>query len=214
MTSKIRDTRHLQPVRQLLLHYFNIAFLMGKPQDLPAGMQQMRVGIALAVVTYVMALLVPYGVGRALLQAGIDLVCTALVLYLALVTLGRQARFEQAFGGLCGASAFINLAALPLYNLRPERVDATGTSLTALADFVLLVWGLSLLAHVIRHTFEVKMVVSVLISFIYFIVLSSLIAAIMPAPRSAVSLAPASEVVSHYDLPDNLRGSIHGKATV
>lgn len=185
-------------MRELLLHYFNIAFLMGKPQDLPVGVHQMRVGIALAIATYMLALLVPYGIGRAFLQAVIDLVCTGLVLFICLVLVQRRARFEQAFGGLCGASAFINLAALPLYNLRADKVDSSGASLTALADFVLLVWGLSLLAHVIRHTFEFRMVVSVLISFIYFIVLSSLIAAIMPAPRAAVSSSHGINAVSHF----------------
>ena len=48
-------------MRELLHQYFNIAFLMGKPQDLPAGIEQMKVGVALAFVTYVVALAVPYG---------------------------------------------------------------------------------------------------------------------------------------------------------
>lgn len=185
-------------MRELLLQYFNIAFLMGKPQDLPAGEHQMRMGILLAVVTYVLALLVPYGVGRAFLQATIDLVCTGGLLFVSLSLVGRRARFEQAFGGLCGASAFINLAALPLYNLRPDRVDASGTSLTALADFILLVWGLSLLAHVIRHTFEVKMVVSVFVSFVYFITLSSLIAALMPPLEQTEYSLPVGQLSKFF----------------
>lgn len=173
---------------------------MGKPQDLPAGDAQMRTGIGLAALTYILALLVPYGFGRALLQASIDLISTGLVLYVALVLVGHRGRFEQAFGGLCGASAFINLAALPLYNLRPDDVEASGATLTVLADFILLVWGLSLLAHVIRHTFEVRMVVSVLISFVYFIVLSSVIAALMPAPQKTVSTLPAGQFASNANL--------------
>lgn len=171
--------------------YFNIAFLMGKPQDLPSGAEQMKVGIAFALITYVLALAVPYGVFRAVVQALLDLACTAIVLHIALTALGKGARFQQAFGGLCGASAFINMAALPLYASRPEpgSVSAMG----AFADFVLLVWGLSLFGHVIRHTFEVSLVVSIVISFSYFIVLSSIISAVLPAPglvemSSAVSM--------------------------
>lgn len=174
-------------MRELLQQYFNIAFLMGKPQDLPAGALQMRIGIAMALLTYVMALAVPYGVGRALLQAVIDLGCTALFLGFSLMLVGRQARFQQAYGALCGASAFINLAAVPLYTLRAPVTDASSASVSALADFVLLVWGLSVLAHIVRHTFDVKMVVSVLISFVYFLVLSSLIAGIMPLPETRTS---------------------------
>lgn len=185
-------------MRELLQQYFNIAFLMGKPQDLPAGSAQLRLGIALALATYVLALASPYGVGRALMQALVDLGCSGLVMWLALNLIGRKERFEQSFGGLCGASVYINLAALPLYSMRPlVSVDsaASGVTMAGLADFVLFVWGLSLLAHVVRHTFEVKVAISVLISFVYFILLSSIIATILPSPLPVSgSLQPISNM--------------------
>lgn len=165
-------------MRELIQQYFNIAFLMGKPQDLPAGNNQMVIGICLALVTYVMALAIPYGVGRALFTAFIDLGCTAVLLSVALVSTGYKGRFEQAFGGLCGSSAFINLAAVPIYNLRGS--DPSVSSTGALADFVLLVWGITLLGHIIRHTFELKIAMSVIIAFAYLILLSSLVSAFLP----------------------------------
>ena len=190
--------QHLFPVPEILKQYFNIAFLMGKPQDLPAGGAQMRIGIALALITYVMALAVPYGVGRALLQALVDLGCSALVMWMALNFVGRIERFEQAFGGLCGASTFINLAALPLYSMRPLVSDASGAPVIGLPDFVLFVWGISLLALVVRHTFDVKIATSVLISFTYFILLSSIIASVLPSPLPAADmLQPVSSFI--YD---------------
>ena len=170
----------------LLHQYFNIAFLMGKPQDLPGGREQMKVGVLLALVSYIMVLAVPYGIGRAAMQAIVDLGCTALVLHLALTLMGFSNRFEQAYGGLCGASAFINLAALPVYTLRPYGPDVQVSSVSMLADFVLLVWGLSLLGHVIRHTFEVSMVISIVVSFVYFILLSTLIATLLPPIQGAI----------------------------
>ena len=171
---------------------------MGKPQDLPVGGAQMRIGIALALITYVMALAVPYGVGRALMQALVDLGCSALVMWMALNLVGRKERFEQAFGGLCGASTFINLAALPLYSMRPEVSDASDASVAGLPDFILFVWGISLLAHVVRYTFNVKIAISVLISFIYFIILSSIIASILPSPLPASDmLQPVSSLIYH-----------------
>lgn len=179
-------------VRELLHQYFNIAFLMGKPQDLPAGQEQLRIGIVLALLTYVIALAVPFGVGRAILQAAIDLGTTGVTMWIALTVTGRASRFEQAFGGLCGASAFVNLAATPLYLTRPDGGAGGGSSLGALPDFVLLVWGLSLLAHVIRHTFEVKMAISVFISFIYFLLLMSFMSAIIVSP-----VTPSDSVVSY-----------------
>jgi len=195
--------QHLTTVGQLLKHYFNVAFLMGKPQDLPAGPSQLRVGIALALLTYVVALVIPLGVGRALLQASIDLGATGTTLWFALSLTGRSNRFEQAFGGLCGASAFINLAAAPLYLTRPGAASESGGSLGVLPDFVLLVWGLSLLAHVIRHTFEVKMVVSVLLSFVYFLVLISLMSLMLPTPASMTDNAVSGLMIEELLITSN-----------
>lgn len=167
---------------------------MGKPQDLPAGTAQMRFGIGLAFMTYVMALVVPFGIGRAVVQAAIDLACTALVLRVALVAMGRAARFEQSFGGFCGASVFINLAAMPMYLTRGAAYADNNASVGALPDYILLVWGLSVFAHIVRHTFEVKMVTSVLIAFLYFMVLSTLISALIPLKANA-GLLPVSSVM-------------------
>lgn len=169
----------LPDLSALFRQYFNIAFLMGRPQDLPAGVAQMQVGLTLALLTYVLALLDAYGIGQSLLRASVDIGCSALVLYVALQLVNRTERFEQAFGGLCGASAFINAAAIPVYLNRPA-VEASASG--ALAEFVLLVWSLSLLAHVVRHTFEVKLVHSVVIAFFYVMVLMVVMSAIFPSP--------------------------------
>ena len=177
--------QYLSIVHELLRHYFNIAFLMGKPQDLPGGDAQMKTGIALAFVTYIMAVAVPYGVALAAMQAILDLAGTGLIVWLALRQTGRLARFAQAFGGLCGASAFINLASLPIYMFRGPSSATDAADGSVLAEFVLLVWGLSLLAHVIRHTFEVRMTISVLIAFVYVLVWSSVIVQLMPPPALA-----------------------------
>lgn len=186
-------------MRDLLQQYFRIAFLMGKPQDLPGGRAQLHLGIAASLVTYVLAVSIPFGVERAFLQALVDLGCTGLAMRMALGLLGHPARFEQAFGGLCGASMFINLAAVPLFALRPT-VAAGEPSMGLLADFVLLVWGLSLMAHVIRHTFEVRMFTSVMLSVAFFIVLSSLVASLWPQPVSdsdadRISMVAAETIV-------------------
>ena len=180
---------------------------MGKPQDLPAGRAQLQLGVVLALASYVLALAMPYGIGWAFVQACVDLGCTGVVLWIALNLVGHPGRFEQAFGGLCGASALINLAAIPILAFRPELPNGAGgtaSSSNALAEFVLLVWGLSLLAHVIRHTFEVRMVVSIVISFVYFILLSSLFASIMPQPDIQAANTPSLHMPSTVVLLESL----------
>lgn len=139
----------------------------------------MRTGVALAFVTYVMAMSQALGLFTALLQAVIDLLGTALILWLALYFTNRLSRMQQAFGGLCGASAYINLASLPIVMLRQSSAEVSSVGLV---DFVMLVWALSLLAYIIRHTFEIKMVASIFIAYLYVMIWSSIINAVVPAP--------------------------------
>jgi len=121
----------------------------------------------------------PFGFFKASLKATIDLLGTALILWVALHQTNRLPRMQQAFGGLCGASAYINLASLPLTFFRPPPGEMVAGGLP---EFVLLVWGLSLLAYVIRHTFEIRMVFSVLIAYLYLVIWGTLINTWVPAP--------------------------------
>lgn len=184
-TIEYRFATHFARVAELLHQYFRIAFLMGRPQDLPGGRAQLQIGVVLAFATYMVALLGVYGFARSLVHVLLDLGCTGLGFYLALSLVGHPGRFEQAFGGLCGASAFVNAVAVPVYLDRPPAgaADAAPT----LAEFVLLVWSLSLLAHVLRHTFGVRLSVGIGIAFLYVIVLTTLMDALLPSPRQDVA---------------------------
>jgi len=183
-------------VFELFRQYFRIAVLAGRPQELPGGATQMQVGVAVAVVTYLAALGSFHGLGRAVTHVVLDLGFTALTLRVALSLVGHPGRFEQAFGGLCGASAVINLAAVPVYLSRPTGPGGEVSANGALAEFALLVWSLTLLAHVVRHTFEVRLVTSVGIAFLWLIVLVGIMEAMLPSAASGPALDAAPESVS------------------
>jgi len=184
---------------ELLRQYFNIAFLMGRPQDLPVGVDQMKIGIVLALLTYTLALAIPFNVGRALAHAVVDIGFTAVVLYAALATTGRLERFQQSFGGYCGSSAVINAAAIPLY----LSASATGVNdnvgLAGSAQFLLIVWSLSLLALIIRHTFEVGIASSVLLAFCWIVVLINVMAYALPS-QQVTTFEPQAFITSTESL--------------
>ena len=179
----------------LLRQYFDIAFLMGRPQELPGGEQQMRIGVALALVTYVVAIAGGFGLSRAVLLAVLDIGITGVVLRAALQLTGHPGRFEQAFGGYCGAAAFVNAATIPIYLGR-------GGEGSGFAEFVLLVWNLSLLGHVIRHTFEVRLATSILVAFAYAVMLMLALDSVIPAGPAPIEpgsvAAPARGVESAF----------------
>ena len=189
---------------ELLRQYLRIAFLAGRPQDLPGGAAQMRVGLALAAVTYLLAMATPVGLGRAGVHLLLDLGCTALALRTALAFVGRPGRFEQAFGGLCGASAVVNTAAVPVYASHPAFAGAEASDATLIAGFALLVWSLSVLAHVLRHTFEIRLATSVGAAFVWVVVIVGVLDAVVPPP------APPTAVPDPYGalVPERPPGAV------
>lgn len=163
-------------VAELVRQFFYLAFLMRRPQDVHAGEATLPIGVGLALLSYVLALVGAHGVGLALARAVIDIALTGGALWVALKLTDRVARFRQAYGGYCGAVAFINLAAIPVYLSSRASLEPS----VGLADFVLLVWNLALLGHVIRHTFETKLPTGILCAFVYVILLSGLLADLVP----------------------------------
>lgn len=164
----------------LLKQYFDIAFLMGKPEDLPQGNSQLYVAIVLNFLTYVLALVSFVGVGAAMMRAALDIGITSGVLYFALNLRTLLPRLQQSLGAICGAGAVLNLAAIPMLQLTEEPAGEPMSVIGIVAQFVLLVWSLSLVGHVIRHTFEVRLSTSIVAAVLYYLFIINVFGMVFP----------------------------------
>ena len=164
----------------LLKQYFDIAFLMGKPQDLPPGKDQLHIAIVLNLLTYITALVSHVGLGKAAMQAMLEIAISSFVLYMALMITSQLARFQQALGAICGAGAILNIAAIPMLQLTQTPLGQEPGNLAVLSHFVLLVWSLSLIGHVLRHTFNIRMSLSIVAAVLYYLLVVSIFAAVFP----------------------------------
>jgi len=153
---------------------------MGRPQDLPPGENQLYVAIMLNFFTYVMALVWHIGIGNAAMHALLDILITAVVLYLALMLTSKLARFQQALGAICGAGAVLNFAGIPMLQLTQTPDGQEPGSIAVLSHFVLLVWSLSLVGHVLRHTFNIRMSASIVAAVFYYLFIISVFAVVFP----------------------------------
>ena len=169
-----------QRVSDLLRLFFRVSFLASPPQAIPAGERPFYIGLTLALLSYVLALAFDFGMGYATARAVLDIAATGLLLWVCLRLTGRQARFQQAYGAYCGAVSFANLAALVIYRSGAQSAEPS----MALGDFVLLVWNLCLLGHVIRHTFELRMVPSLAAALFYVFLITNLLFRVMPLPSA------------------------------
>lgn len=168
-------------MKERLRQYLRIALLAGRPQDLPGGSDAMLFAMLLSLLTYLLAVAPLRGLASAIGFALFDLGFAAAVLYGGLMLVSRTARFLQAYGALCGAGAILNLAAIPLFQwVAADGTLADGASVAYVLQMLHLVWSLAVIAHVIRHTFEVRMGTSVLLAFAVVLLQMSVVAAVFP----------------------------------
>lgn len=148
----------------LLQQFLKIAFLTGKPYDLPGDRGTLQLAVTLSFLTYVIATWQLYPPAKAISHAVLDLVLAGSVFYIALSIVGKSARFSQSFAALCGANAVLNAATLPIILTRLHRTESAAAEAQQqphLIEFFFLVWSISVVAHVIRFSFDTNIPISI-----------------------------------------------------
>jgi len=153
----------------LLTQFLKIAFLTGKPYEIPGDQATLRLAVLLSFITHIVALWGIYPRAMVFGQVILDLALTATALFIGLSIVGKSERFIQAFSALCGANMVINLASIPVIYSRLNAPDpsAEGTPAFDLIGFFFLVWSISIFAHIIRFSFDTNIPVSIVASLGY-----------------------------------------------
>ena len=139
-------------MQSLFQRFIQIAFFRAGPQDLPWGNQAAMIASLAALVVYLLSGIGTQAVGPAMAQFGVDLIVTALFIFGGLMFQKRTARFAQSFAALMGASAVINLAAVPVWFSTSGSIGSAGS----LFLLLILGWSMAVCAHVFRLTFELS----------------------------------------------------------
>lgn len=128
--------------------------------------------LAVNAVSYVLAVSSTRSVPNSVVLAITDLAVSGLCLYAAVAVVNKAARFQQAFTAFAGGTAVVNLVAVPFLWLNSASPSPT----IGLLDIVFIIWGLSIIAHVLRHTLEVGTLMSVGLAFGFYVVVLNLMA--------------------------------------
>lgn len=153
----------------ILNQFLKIALLTGKPYEVPGDHATLRLAVLLSFITHVVAIWGIYTPGAVVGQAILELVMTAAALYIGLSVFGKPERFVQSYAALCGASAILNLAFIPVIyaSLGSQTSNAEPSTIISFASFFFLVWSISIVARVVRFSFDTNIPVSILVSLGY-----------------------------------------------
>lgn len=142
-------------MQALITFFVELCLLRRPPQDLPAS--ELLLSLVLLVDLIVGVLVgVTAGLGwlTGLAQGIAEVFIMLTALYAALAQLRLRQRFVQAATALLGSGALLGLAAIIPLSMSPTGTEPT--DLAALGAFLLLaivVWGIVVTGHILRHTF-------------------------------------------------------------
>lgn len=130
--------------------FLDIALLRRNPQDLPASPLLLRMSLVAVVISYVLALGPRYSLAESLARAVVDVAFLGVFVYALLAWVRHTARFTQSFTALCGTGTILNLVSWPVFGLLNDEGGGFAT-LGLLLMLAIVVWGITVTAHILRH---------------------------------------------------------------
>ncbi len=163
--------------------FVNLCLLKTKPQDLPVSEFLVLLLAAVHLVGGTLVIIVSFGsFFSALLAQLLDIVLVVLVFKITLQLTGKPERFLQAAAALFGSGILINMVSVPLLLLMPE-VSVEGQEAVsgpwALLYLILIMWAITIGAHIVRHTFDIPFAAGVIFSVGYFLLINALLQPIL-----------------------------------
>jgi hypothetical protein len=170
-------------VKPLFKLFFDICLLRARPQDVPASSALMLVAMLAVIATGVPAITGSVGgVDTAIMIGLMDVVLILVLLKLFLTITGLSARLVQTASALFGTGVIINLFSIPVQMLLDSSAEYSATQfIGAMFYFALLVWSLTIMGHVLRHTFKLQLSSGVLAAMGYFMLVNTLVRLFLPA---------------------------------
>jgi hypothetical protein len=151
-------------------------FVLNKgPQDLPASRVLMKLSLLVYLLSGLPGLLVSVDFVQAVLAQALDVVVLLLFTYLCLQVFVKPERYTQTIIALASVGAIFQLIVLPILFEFKEVEEASqamlGMSLLLLA---LVSWNLTVIAHIFRESFSVRLPAAIVLTISYmFITLSA-----------------------------------------
>jgi len=156
-------------MQALIFRFFDICLLRAGPQDLPSSLFLLRLVVALSIAVAVLLNLQGEGFAQALMIASFSIATLTGFIYFTLRFSNKLSRFRQTLIALLGTDVILGLLMLPFkYHLTGAELE--GKTIPAIAlQFILLllVWQISVFAHIVRHSLEVRFGYGFVISFAY-----------------------------------------------
>jgi len=157
-------------MQALIFRFFDICILRAGPQDLPSSIFLLRTVMILSVAVGAMLNLPSEGFGQSLAISLFNIVFLTVFLYLGLKLRDKLPRFRQSLIAMMGTNIIIGLVMMPfLFALVSAKLDGESSPIALQFFLLLLIWDITVFAHIIRHSFDIRFAYGFLVSVLYLV---------------------------------------------
>lgn len=171
----------MNSVKIVIQAFYEICLLKKRPQDLPVSGVFFCLCAATYAISSLLLTLTYQDLRSSLLAAFMDAGLTILITCLILFVIRRPERILQTGTALLGTGTIFSLLAMPVYSLLALPVLAqSGSPVLSFLVWVLIIWNIAVMAHILRHALTVSYPMAVLLALVYVIVVSAAIVNVVP----------------------------------
>ncbi len=164
----------------LIKTFWDICRLRAVPKDVPASRELFLLTLGLNLFLDLGYVLTEADLLHALLMVAVNAVITLGVVYLLLMVTGHGPRVLQTLIAMQGTDLILGLYMLPLVLLSHWLVAGAQGPL-GLMVLLISLWGVFIMAHILRHALSTHWLTAGLLAIGYFILSARVLAALMPA---------------------------------
>lgn len=165
----------------LIRSFFDICLFNKAPQDIPVSTLLFSICILSYTSSSILLTLSFQDVGDAGISGLVDVFLVLFITYILLQIRKYPERWIQTCTALLGVGTIFALMALPFYlALAYEGLDGNNNFLLSIAIISLILWNISVMAHILRHALNTLFAGGILISLFYIFVISGIVMTIAP----------------------------------
>lgn len=158
-------------MKQLFNIFFDICLLRAGPQDVPVSryllpfilVLHVLIGVILGLVSYPAVTAMAYGVTNTFVMI--------LFVHGVLVLKKLPARFTQTLSATAGTDVLIGVVAWPVSHWMVTARDSGGdVGAPVLLWLLLVLWSLTVVAHILRNALSVPLAAAIILAILYFFI--------------------------------------------
>jgi len=169
-------------MQALIFRFFDICLLRAGPQDLPASLFLLRLVVVLNIIVGIFLNLQTEELSQALMISLFNVAWLTAFLYFSLQLRGKLARFRQVLIAMMGTNVILGVLIMPFaYNLVAAELNNESAPVAFQFFLLLLVWDITVFAHIIRHSLDIRFAYGFMISIGYLILSWTLVEMVFSA---------------------------------